>query len=78
MRRSSPTARITCCTSPPICSQRLPTMFAYEIFMARNAFETCLISSALWTFVATNVGGAQGGQPVECTGQSNRRSTIGW
>ena len=52
-------------------------MFAYEIFMARNAFETCLINSALWILVATNVGGSQGGQPVKCTGQLNRRSKIG-
>jgi len=47
MRESLPTPSLTCSISAPTCSQMFATAFTKEIFIARNALEACLISSAL-------------------------------
>jgi hypothetical protein len=53
MRRSSPMARETTLTSAPSTSQRFAISLMKEIFVARNAFEAYLISSAVCTLVLT-------------------------
>ena len=57
MRVSLPIPWVTCCTFAPTLSQIEATALMNEIFIARNAFEACLISSALFALVAISGGG---------------------
>ena len=47
IRLSMPIPRATSWTSAPAASQRFATTLINEIFIARNAFEACLMISAL-------------------------------
>ena len=47
----------TCCTLAPTDSQTEATALMKEIFIARNALEACLISSALLVLVTIKGGG---------------------
>ena len=57
MRLSVPIPWHTCCTLAPTDSQTDATALMNEIFIARNALEACLISSALLVLVTINGGG---------------------
>ena len=46
-------ASATVCTSAPVASQMRATALMKLIFVARNALDACLISSAVFTSVAT-------------------------
>src|SRR5256885_16887026 len=58
MRLSVPIPWHTCCTFAPTDSQIEATALMNEIFIARNAFEACLISSALLAVVTISGGGS--------------------
>ncbi len=57
MRESVPMPSHTCLTSAPTASQIEATALMNEIFIARNALEACLISSALLVLVMMSGGG---------------------
>ena len=58
IRESVPIPSHTCCTFAPTDSQIDATALMKEIFIARNALEACLISSALFALVMISRGGA--------------------
>src|SRR6266852_2583014 len=57
IRESVPIPSLTCSTFAPTDSQIDATALIKEIFIARNALEACLISSALFVLVTINRGG---------------------
>ena len=58
IRESVPIPSLTCSTFAPTASQIDATALIKEIFIARNALEACLISSALFELVTIRRGGA--------------------
>ena len=57
MRESVPMPWTTCFTLAPTDSQIDATALMNEIFIARKAFEACLINSALFVLVTISGGG---------------------
>ena len=57
MRESSPMPRATCSTLASAASHRFETALMNEIFIARNAFDACLMISALFVEVISSGGG---------------------
>src|SRR5208337_2643009 len=56
IRESSPMPRATSSTFASAASHRFETALMNEIFSARNAFDACLIISALLVEVISNAG----------------------